>query len=86
MQGGRPIRDEGAREASRPFAIALRGMLGDGPISPQKAGLYLRAIPGFSEAMTEQRLAGIGALQRFIALFPEFKVEGRAPRATVGLA
>ena len=86
LQGGRPIRDEGAKAALRPFATALRGMLGGGPISLQKAGIDLRAIPGFSEAMTEQRLAGIGALQRFIALFPEFKVEGRAPRATVGLA
>ena len=86
LQGGRPIRDEGAKAALRPFAVALRGMLGDGPITLQKAGRTLRAILGFSEAMTAQRLAGIGALQRLIALFPEFKVEGRAPRATVGLA
>ena len=86
MQGGRPIRDEGAKEALRPFAVALRGMLGGGPISLQMAGTRLRAVPGFSEVMVAQRLAGVGALQRFIALFPEFVVEGRAPRATVRLA
>jgi len=86
LQGGRPIRDEGAKEALRPFAVALRGMLGGGPISLQMAGTRLRAIPGFSEAMVAQRLAGIGALQRFIAVFPEFAVEGRAPKATVRLA
>ena len=85
MQGGRPIRDEGAKAALGAFAVALRGMLGRGPISLQKAGINLRAIPGFNETMADQRLAGIGALQRFIALFPEFAVEGRAPRATVGL-
>jgi hypothetical protein len=86
LKGGRPIRDEGAKAALRPFATALRGMLGGGPITLQMAGTRLRAIPGFSEAMAEQRLAGIGALKRFIDLFPEFVVEGRAPKATVRLA
>ena len=50
------------------------------------AGTRLRAIPGFSDAMVEQRLAGNGAFQRFLNLFPEFVVEGRAPKATVRLA
>jgi hypothetical protein len=85
LKGGRPIRDEGAKAALRPFATALRGLLGSGPITLQLAGTRLRAIPGFSEAMAEQRLAGIGALKRFIDLFPEFVVEGRAPKATVRL-
>ncbi len=36
--------------------------------------------------MDEQRITGIGALQRFLAVFPESVVEGRAPKATVRLA
>ena len=86
LKGGRPIRDEGARVALRPFATALRGMLGAGSITLQKAGTRLRAIPGFSDAMAQHHLAGIGALKRFLDLFPEFVVEGRAPKATVRLA
>lgn len=86
LRGGRPIRDEGAKAALRPFATALRGLLGGGSITLQMAGTKLRAIPGFSEAMAAQKLAGIGALKRFIDLFPEFVVEGRAPKATVRLA
>jgi hypothetical protein len=61
-------------------------MLGGGSITLQMAGTRLRAIPGFSNAMAEQRLAGIGALKRFLDLFPEFVLEGRAPKATVRLA
>jgi hypothetical protein len=86
LKGGRPIRDEGAKAALRPFATALKGMLGGGSITLQMAGTRLRAIPGFSEAMAGQKLAGIGALKRFIDLFPEIVVEGRAPKATVRLA
>ncbi len=86
LKGGRPIRDEGAKAALRPFATALRGLLGAGPITLQMAGTRLRAIPGFPEAMAAQRLTGIGALRRFLDLFPEFVVEGRAPKATVSLA
>jgi hypothetical protein len=86
LKGGRPVRDEGARAALRPFATALKGMLGGGSITLQMAGTRLRAIPGFSNAMATQRLAGIGALKRFLDLFPEFLVEGRAPKATVRLA
>ena len=74
------------RAALGAFAVALRGLLGDGAITLQMAGTRLRAIPGFSDAMVAQRLTGVGALQRFIDLFPEFAVEGRAPRATVRLA
>ena len=86
LKAGRPIRDEGAKAALGPFAVALRGLLGDDAIALQMAGTRLRAIPGFSDAMVAQRLTGVGALQRFIDLFPEFVVEGRAPKATVRLA
>ena len=86
LKAGRPIRDEGAKAALGPFAAALRGLLGNGPITLQMAGTRLRAIPGFSDAMVAQRLVGIGAFQRFVGLFPEFVVEGRAPKATVRLA
>ncbi|MCP3880632.1 MAG: transposase family protein, partial [Sulfitobacter sp.] len=87
LKGGRPIRDEGAKLALRPFATALRGFLGPtGSLTLQGAGTKLRGVPGFSAAMAEQRIAGNGALKRFLALFPEFKVEGVAPKATVRLA
>jgi hypothetical protein len=86
LKGGRPIRDEGANAALRPFATAPRGLLCSGSITLQMAGTRLRAIPGFSNTMAEHRLAGIGALKRFIDLFPEFVVEGRAPKATVRFA
>ena len=86
LKAGRPIRDTGAKAALAPFATALRGLLGDGPITLQMAGTRLRAIPGFSDAMLAQRLVGTGALQKCIAYFPEFVVEGRAPKATVRLA
>ena len=87
LKGGRPVRDEGARAALRPFATALRGFLGpNGSLSLQGAGTKLRGVPGFSAAMIAQRLTGIGALMRFLELFPEFKVEGVAPKATVRLA
>jgi len=87
LKGGRPIRDEGAKAALRPFATALRGFLGPtGSLTLQGAGTKLRGIPGFTEAMAQQRITGIGALVRFLALFPEFVVEGKAPKATVRLA
>ena len=87
LKGGRPIRDEGARAALRPFATALRGFLGPtGSLTLQGAGTKLRGVPGFAEAMAQQRITGIGALVRFLALFPEFVVEGKAPKASVRLA
>ena len=86
LKPGRPIRDEGAKAALGPFAAALRGFLGpDGSLTLQGAGIKLRAVPGFSEAMEEQRITGIGAFQRFLDLFPEFDVIGRAPKASVRL-
>ena len=85
IKPGRPIRDEGAKAALRPFATALRGFLGAGSLTLQGAGTKLRAVPGFSEAMVEQKITGIGAFLRFLNLFPEFVVEGKAPKASVRL-
>ncbi len=84
LKAGRPVRDEGARQALRPFAGALRGFLGPrGHLILQGAGAKLRSVPGFSKAMTEQR---IGALQHFLDLFPEFVMNGKAPKASVRIA
>ena len=87
LQAGRPIRDEGSKAALRPFADALRGFLGPaGKLTLQGAGTKLRQIPHFAETMVEQKITGIGSLLRFIELFPEFVVEGKAPKSTVRLA
>jgi hypothetical protein len=86
LRPGRPIRDEGAKAALRPFAVALRGWLAGGEsLTLQGAGTKLRGIEGFAEAMAQQRITGIGALMRFLELFPEFEVFGQAPRASVRL-
>ena len=86
LKAGRPIRDEGAKAALGLFAAALRGLLGDGAITLQMAGTRLRACPGFGDTMVAQRLAGAGSFPKSLDLFPEFVVEGRAPKATVRLA
>ena len=83
LRPGRPIRDEGAKAALRPFAVALRGWLGPGDeesLTLQGAGTKLRGLEGFAEAMVEQRITGIGALMRFLELFPEFEVIGQHRR------
>ena len=50
----------------------------------QGAGTKMRAVPGFSEAMQEAKVTGIGALERFIRLFPQmFTVEGEGQRKRV---
>ena len=86
LKPGRPIRDEASKAALRPFATALRGFLRpDGSLTLQGAGIKLRGVPGFSEAMEEQRITGIGAFQRFLDLFPEFEIIGLAPKASVRL-
>ncbi len=85
LKPGRPIRDDAAKAALGPFATALRSFLGDGSLLLQGAGTKLRGVPGFAEAMAEQKIMGIGAFQRFLNLFPEFVVEGRAPKASVRL-
>ncbi len=65
------------RERMTTFAQALTGILGDAGLTLQGAGVKLRKIPGFSEAMVEAKLTGIGSLERFVRLFPDmFVVEG----------
>ena len=87
LQPGRPIRDEGAKAALRPFADALKGFLGPTEkLSLQGAGIKLRQVPNFAEAMVEQKITGIGSFMKFLQLFPEFVVEGQAPKSTVRLA
>ena len=59
-------------------------MLGDEGLTLQGAGIKLRPVPGFSEAMTEAKVTGVGALERFIRLFPDmFKVEGEGQKKRV---
>ena len=73
-----------AAEALKPYAVALEGFLGQGTLTTQGAGTKLRAVPGFSEAMQGNKLTGIGALSRFLALFPgRFAIDGAAPRQRV---
>ena len=82
LKPGRPIREAGAREALRPFAVALKGMLGQ--LTMQRAGIMLRKVPGFAEAMEEARITGIGSFVRFLRLFgDDFVVEGTAPKQTI---
>ncbi len=84
---GRTIRDEGTKQALRPFAAALRSFSGpDGSLTLQGIGTKLRAIPGFSEAVEEQRITDIGALQRILDVFPEFVVEGPALKSFLKVA
>ena len=83
LKAGRPIRDAESREALRPFATALAGFLGGGKMTLQGAGIKLRQIPNFAEIMVAQKITGIGSLLRFVRLFPEFAIEGKAPRGTV---
>ena len=85
IRGGNPARQNAQQEALRPYAEALKGFLGDGFLTLQGAGTQLSNVPGFRETMRAQRIGGIGALQRFLTLFPEFVIEGQAPRARVRL-
>ncbi len=62
----------------------LSGFLGPkGSLTLQGAGEKLRGVPGFAEAVKDQRIIGIGVLQRFLDLFP---VEERTPKAPVKIA
>ena len=85
IRGGNPRRQNAQQVALRPFAEALNGFLGSGSLTLQGAGTKLRQVPGFAAKMAEPRIQGIGALRRFIALFPEFVIECQAPRARVRL-
>jgi len=81
---GGDVKRSAAQERLKAFAQALSGFLGSEGLTLQGAGTKLRKVPGFNEAMTEAHLGGIGALERFIRLFPEsFVVEGEAQRKRV---
>jgi hypothetical protein len=84
LRGGRQTRDQESKAILQKYATILKRAL-DEPISLQKAGMKLRAQAGFSEAMVDAKIMGVGALKRFLDLFPDFAVEGRAPKATVRL-
>ncbi len=86
LKAGKPIKDEGERQALPQYATALRSFLGpDGKLTLQGDGAKFRAIPGFSETMTEQRITGIGVLQRVLEFVPQFVVEGKSPKSSAKL-
>ena len=66
------------------FSTVLNGFLGDEGLTLQGAGTKLRKVPGFSDAMEDAKITGIGALERFIRLFPTmFVVEGEGQKKRV---
>jgi len=76
-----------AAEALKPYAAALGGFLGAGSLTLQGAGTKLRKVPGFNAAMMANKLTGVGALERFIRLFPTmFLVEGDGQKKRVRCA
>ena len=84
LTGGRPARTAVSTDTLRPFAKKLVSELSKGPLSSQVAGRKMNAKDGFSEAMKEAKLVGIGSFRRFVQLFPNlFKIEGTAPRLNV---
>ncbi len=81
---GSDAKREVAHDLLTVFAQALNGMLGDEGLTLQGAGIKLRPVPGLSEAMTEAKVTGVGALERFIRLFPDmFVVEGEGQKKRV---
>ena len=70
-------KDAERRRTLERFASALERLLGRESLTLQGAGTKLRRTPGFSTAMQEQRVTGIGALERFIRLYPDrFTITG----------
>ena len=69
VDAGTDAKREAARELLTVFAQALNGILGDEGLALQGAGIEIRLIPGFSEAMAEAKVTGVGALERFLRLF-----------------
>ena len=65
-------------------ATALNGFLRSEGLTLQGAGTKLRKVPGFTEAMAAAKITGVGAMERFIKLFPDmFVLEGEAQRKRV---
>jgi hypothetical protein len=91
LQAGDARRDDARREKMRPFANQLVTILGQQlatilGLTLQGAGTKMRKVAGFAAAMTENRLVGVGALARFIKLYPElFRISGQAPNQRVSL-
>ncbi len=72
------------RDSLDDFATALNGFLGTEGLTLQGAGIKLRKVPGFSEAMAAAKITGIGAMERFLKLFPDmFVTQGEAQRKRV---
>jgi hypothetical protein len=72
------------RDALSEFATALTGFLGAAGLTLQGVGTKLRKVPGFGETMATQKITGNGAMERFLALFPDlFVLEGEAQRKRV---
>ena len=70
-------KDAERRRAPERFASALERLIGREALTLRGAGTKLRRAPGFSAAMQAQRITGIGALERFIRLYPDrFAITG----------
>lgn len=81
---GGEAKQAAARERLTDFARVLNGFLGSEGLTLQGAGKRMRNVPGFSAAMEEAKLTGIGALERFIRLFPQmFAVDNEGQRKRV---
>lgn len=84
VDAGGDAKRSAAADRMRDFATALNGFLGDNTLTLQGAGTKMRQVPGFNEAMKEAKLTGVGALERFIRLFPDmFVVEGEGQKKRV---
>ncbi len=76
--------DEGRRTKLRDYADALNGFVGSQGNTLQMAGTKMRQVPGFSRAMEKARIQGVGAMERFIRLFPElFEIAGERQQKRV---
>lgn len=61
-------------------AVALRGFLGPGCLTMDGAGKQCARYPQLLRSHVEQRITGIGALQRFLDLFPRICGGGTSPQ------
>ena len=77
---------ETKRIMQRYATILRRALTGGEELTLQAAGTKMRRQAGFSEAMSDAKLTGVGALLDFIRLFPEFSVNGKGQSQKVSLA
>ena len=81
---GNTAKTEAQQSSLKTFAQALNGFLGAEGLTLQGAGTKLRKVPGFTQAMEQAKVTGVGALERFIRLYPEmFVIEGEAQKKRV---